>query len=56
MYSVYITMILIQQHAASITIYELSTDTDLEILRNRAQNQQIWRKGVDAKIEEYKRK
>ena len=25
-------------------------------MRNRAQNQQLWRKGVDAIIEEYKRK
>ena len=37
-------------------VTELSTGTDLEILRNRAQNQQLWRKGVDAIIEEYKRK
>ena len=29
-------------------VTELSTGTDLEILRNRAQNQQLWRKGVDA--------
>ena len=37
---------------------ELSTGTDLEweILRNRAQNQILWRKGVDAIIEDYKRK
>jgi len=38
-------------------ITELSMGTDLEILRNRAQNQQlVWRKGVNAIIEEYKRK
>ena len=37
-------------------VTELSTGTNLEILRNRAQNQQLWRKGVDAIIEEYKRK
>ena len=37
-------------------VTELSTDTDLEILRNRAQSQQLWRKGVDAIIEEYKTK
>jgi len=37
-------------------ITELSTGTDLEILRNRAQNQSLWRKGVDAIIAEYKRK
>ena len=37
-------------------VTELSTGTYLEILRNRAQNQQLRRKGVDAIIEEYKRK
>ena len=37
-------------------VTELSKGTELEILRNRAQNQQLWRKGVDAIIEEYKRK
>jgi hypothetical protein len=37
-------------------VTELSTSADLEILRNRAQNQNLWRKGVDAIIEEYKRK
>jgi hypothetical protein len=38
------------------TVTELSTGTDLEKLRLRAQNQLLWRKGVDAIIEEYKRK
>jgi len=37
-------------------VTELSTGADLEILRNQAQNQNLWRKGVDAIIEEYKRK
>jgi hypothetical protein len=37
-------------------ITELSTGADLEILRNRAHNQDLWRKGVDAIMEEYKRK
>jgi len=37
-------------------ITELSTGADLEILRNRAQNQDLWRKGVDSIIAEYKRK
>ena len=37
-------------------VTELSKGTDLEILKNRAQNQKLWRKGVEAIIEEYKRK
>ena len=37
-------------------VTELLTATDLEIIRNRAQNKQLWRKGVDAIIEEYKKK
>jgi hypothetical protein len=41
-------------------VTELSTgklaQTYVEKLRHRAQNQQLWRKGVDAIIEEYKKK
>jgi hypothetical protein len=37
-------------------VNELMTGTDLEKLRHKAQNQHLWRKGVDAIIEEKKRK
>jgi len=37
-------------------VTELSTGADLEIMRNQAQNKRLWRKGVDAIIEEYKKK
>ena len=37
-------------------IHELSRGTDLATLRLKAQNQQLWRKGVDAVTEAYKRK
>jgi hypothetical protein len=37
-------------------VTDLLTGTDLEIMRNRAQNKQFLRKGVDAIIEEYKKK
>ena len=37
-------------------VNELMTGTDLEKLRRKAQNQHLWRKGVDAIIEEKKRK
>ena len=37
-------------------VTELSTGNDLQTLRRRAQNQNLWRKGVDAIIAEYQRK
>ena len=37
-------------------VNELMTGTDLEKLTHKAQNQHLWRKGVDAIIEEKKRK
>ena len=44
-------------HAFKILhVTELSTGTDLEKLRRRAQNQELWRKGVNAIIEDYTRK
>ena len=41
----------------SLNCYNWTCKAYLSLLRNRAQNQQqLWRKGVDAIIEEYKRK
>ena len=40
----------------NFNIHELSSGTDLATLRLKAQNQQLWRKGVDAVTEAYKRK